>query len=302
MKTCRVFVLFALFFSICSCGPKPGDTGDDRLSIAPQPETEVSSVQDDQKGDEKKSILRANTLCEEKEYKKAVEIYQELLEEFNSADAAYNLGLTYETNLNKPSMALLYYSKFLSLESDSPDAEVVRSWIRRIQAAKTSLSVKPSMQEKKQSVQEVSESLPTLRSPEKQVLPERDLIASAIIREEDISSEKVGIAKSFLRTGLEHSFKGRYQEAIEDYLHVLDYYDSADAYYNIGVTYHRKLQLPEYAILFYRRYLKLDSFSETAKEVRKLLDKAETTLLMEKLLKEEQRKQKKKESLMIPSE
>jgi tetratricopeptide (TPR) repeat protein len=240
-------------------------------------------IQDIKEINEEKLILIANTLCERKEYQQAVEIYRKVLEEYNSADAAYNLGLTYEINLKNSSLALLYYSKFLSLEPRSPDAEAVRSWIEHIKKKKRTISESSEHEKDKM----VSETSAVITQPaEKKSSSKWTLRTGVPIFEDDIPSFQMDTAKEFLRTGNEHYLQGHYEQAIENFKQALNFYDSTDAYYNIGVTYHMKLKKPGEAIRFYRRYLDVDTYSDTAKEIRKLLEQAETELLMQRLKKE----------------
>jgi tetratricopeptide (TPR) repeat protein len=231
--------------------------------------------------DAEKLILIANTLCEKKEYRQAIKIYQKVLEEFNSADAAYNLGLTYEINIKNPSLALLYYSKFLSLEPNSPDAEAVQTWIEHIKKKKKS----PSKQMEEEKEEKAAEILPGLRSSEEKKTIKWAIRSGPPINEEDISYNRLKTAQSYLRKGNEYYIKEHYREAIEDFIEVLKYYDSTDAYYNIGIIYHQKLNDPASAIPFYRRYLEVDAYTETANEIKKFLEQAETSILMKKLQK-----------------
>jgi tetratricopeptide (TPR) repeat protein len=294
MNTCRVFlflvILWVVSFAVSSRVLEAKEADISKPSLANWLESvlgkDSSYISNAKEVNMENLILIANTLCEKEEYQKAIDIYQKALEEFNSADAAYNMGITYEINLKNPSLALLYYTKFLSLESDSPDAEAVRTWMQRIKKRKTS---EPIKQEEKT----FAEPPLVFEASEEKKPPKRDLRTGPPIHEVDIPANQMKVAKSFLRTGNEHYIKARYQEAIEDFMRVLDYYDSPDAYYNLGITYHQKLNNPTEAIRFYHRYLEVDSYGETANEVKELLEQVETSILMKKL---------KEESLKVPVE
>lgn len=288
---CRIFVFIAAlsvaFFTLAAQSLEAQDTPKD-LTLPGWLETTLGKespyIQDIKEINEEKLILIANTLCEKKEYQQAVEIYRKVLEEYNSADAAYNLGLTYEINLKNSSLALLFYSKFLSLEPRSPDADAVRSWVEYIKKKKRTISESSEHEKDKM----VSETSPVITQPAaKESSSKWTLRTGAPIFEDDIPSSQVETAKEFLRTGNEHYLQGHYEQAIENFKQVLNFYDSTDAYYNIGVTYHMKLNKPGEAIRFYRRYLDVDTYSDTAKEIRKLLEQTENELLMQRLKKEE---------------
>ena len=286
MNRYRVFVfsvtLWAVFLTVGTHSIKAEEK--ERLDLADWLETvlgpdhDLKNSREDKRISEVELILIANTLCSKKKYRKAVEIYKKTLEEFESTDAAYNLGLTYEINFNNPSLALLYYSKFLSLEPESPDVEAVRMWMQNIKKKKQ------TPEHKKEET--ASKTLP-MSSEGKKPLG-IVLRTGPPINKEDILPDRVETAMSFLRTGNENYINVRYKEAIEDFIRVLDYFDSTDAYYNLGVTYHLKLNNPEQAVRFYSRYLEIDSYSTTANEVKKLLEQAETSILFKRLQEEEE--------------
>ncbi len=288
INLCRVFVILVMLWvtslSIAPHRLEAQETGK-KSDLAGWLETTLGQdyldASEIKEVDEVKLILIANTLCERKEYRQAIKIYQKVLEEFNSADAAYNLGLTYEINIRNPSLAQLYYSKFLSLEPNSPDAEVVQTWIEHIKKKKES----PFRQSEEEKEEKVSEILPALRTPEEKKTKKWTIRSGPPINEEDISYNRLKTAQSFLRKGNEYYIKADYTEAIEDFIEVLKYYDSTDAYYNIGIIYHQKLNDPASAIPFYRRYLEVDAYTETANEIKKFLEQAETSILMKKLQK-----------------
>ena len=94
-------------------------------------------------------VLQGSRLCEQGKYKAAVAIYKQALKEYNSAHAAYNLGVTYEVNLRDMKQAIRYYHQFLTLEPYSNDAKQVRGWIEEIKAAHPYLTAqKPKSLEK----------------------------------------------------------------------------------------------------------------------------------------------------------
>ena len=288
MNRYRVFVfsvtLWAVFLSVGTYSIKAAEKDKKRVDLTDWlitvlgPDHDLKNSQEDKTISEVELILMANTLCSRKEYQKAVEIYKKTLEEFESPDAAYNLGLTYEINLNNPSLALLYYSKFLSLEPESPDVEAVRMWMQNIKKKKQTPTHKKE--------ETASKTLP-MSSEEKKTLG-IVLRTGPPVNKEDILPDRAETGMSFLRTGNENYINARYKEAIEDFIRVLDYFDSTDAYYNLGVTYHLKLNNPEQAVRFYSRYLEIDSYSTTAHEVKKLLEQAETSILFKKLQEEKE--------------
>lgn len=50
-------------------------------------------------------------------------------------DACYNLGILYDNYLGNPEKASKYYQQYLNIAPDSPDAALVRGWIKAIKDA-----------------------------------------------------------------------------------------------------------------------------------------------------------------------
>lgn len=50
-------------------------------------------------------------------------------------DACYNLGVLYDNYLGNKEKALKYYQQYLNISPDSPDARMVKSWMKAIQDA-----------------------------------------------------------------------------------------------------------------------------------------------------------------------
>ncbi len=182
-------------------------------------------------------ILQGNSLCEKGEYRGATAIYKQALKEYNSPDAAYNLGVTYEVNLRDMQQAVHYYELYLALEPDSNDAKQVKGWIEEIGFIYFVASKKAKT---------LDELPPKLR---------RRVIAD------------LRHAQDFYRLG-------EYQNAAENYLAVLEVYDSADACYNLGLIYDKKLNQKQQAIEYYQRFLVLKPTSPDIDQVRKWIKRA----------------------------
>jgi tetratricopeptide (TPR) repeat protein len=183
-------------------------------------------------------ILQGNRLCEQGKYQEAVAIYLQALNEYNSAHAAYNLGVTYEINLRDMDRALEYYREFLRLEPDSEDARQVRSWMEEIKT--TRVAVTPL---KFKSLEEVP---PMLKK----------------------------IIISVLKHAHDYYRQGRYNDAVNEYLQILEVLDSPDAYYNLGLIYDKKLNQKRQAIEYYQNFLVLAPNSLDADQVRRWIKEA----------------------------
>jgi tetratricopeptide (TPR) repeat protein len=187
-------------------------------------------------------ILQGNRLCEQGEYQQAVAKYRQALKEYDSADAAYNLGITYEINLRDMKQALNYYQQFLNLEPDSDDARQVRGWIEEIKASYPSIT--------------------TQRAKSLEDLPPQ-------LKQGVITNLKH--AQDFYR-------QGKYKDAVKHYLEVLQVYDSADACYNLGLIYDKRLNQKQQAIKYYQRFLLLEPSSPDAEQVRQWIKQAREAL------------------------
>jgi len=189
-------------------------------------------------------ILAGNKLCEEGKYAQAIEKYKLALERYNSPDAAYNLGVTYEIDLHDMEQALYYYNRFLNLEPDTDDARNVRRWIKEIKAAYPFLGA-----EKASSIEELP---PQTR---------------ALVIEE-------------MKAGHQSYREGKYQQALEHFQRVLEVVDSADVYYNLART-HEKLGNKGQAIRYYLEFLALEPNSPSAEEVRQWIRRTRAELRLQ---------------------
>jgi tetratricopeptide (TPR) repeat protein len=184
------------------------------------------------------TILQGNRLCEQGRYREAAEVYRRALADYNSPDAAYNLGVTYEVNLRDMKQAVIYYQKFLDLEPVSDDARQVKGWIEDIKAAYTQINFQQA------------------DSPDKLPPQLQNRVIGDLKRAQDFFRE------------------GEYKAAEEVYLEVLQLYDSADACYNLGLIYDKKLNQKQQAIEYYQRFLVLDPASPDAGQVRQWIQQA----------------------------
>lgn len=182
-------------------------------------------------------ILQGNGLCEKGEYRGATAIYKQALKEYNSPDAAYNLGITYEVNLRDMQQAVHYYELFLALEPGSNDAKQVKGWIEEIGFIYAVVSKKAKTLDE---------------------LPPK-------LRQRVIADLKH--AQDFYRLG-------EYQNAVENYLEVLEVYDSKDACYNLGLIYDKKLNQKKQAIEYYQRFLVLEPSSPDTDQIRQWIKQA----------------------------
>jgi tetratricopeptide (TPR) repeat protein len=186
-------------------------------------------------------ILQGNKLCEKGEYKWATAIYKQALKEYNSPDAAYNLGITYEVNLRDMQQAVYYYELYLALEPGSNDAKEVKGWIEEIGFTYFVVSKKAKTLDE---------------------LPPK-------LKQRVITDLKH--AQDFYRLG-------EYQNAVENYLAVLEVYDSSDACYNLGLIYDKKLNQKEQAIEYYQQFLVLEPSSPDTDQIRKWIKQAREVL------------------------
>ncbi len=187
-------------------------------------------------------LLQGNSLCGRGKYKEAVDIYKQALREYNSADAAYNLGITYEINLRDMRQALDYYQRFLSLEPGSDDTRLVKGWIEEIEAAYF-----PKVPPKPKKLEELSSRLKQL-----------------II-------DDLKLAREFYQ-------HGKYEAAVKKYLEVLEVYDSAGAAYNLGLIYDKKLNQKQKAIEYYQQFLFLEPSSPDKDIIRQWIKQAREAL------------------------
>ncbi len=187
-------------------------------------------------------VLQGNRLCERGKYQRAIAIYQRALKEYDSPDAAYNLGVTYEINLRDMKQAIYFYQYFLSLEPNSDDARQVWSWIKEIRTAYPSITP-----QKAKSLEELPPKL-------------RQKVISDLAQAQDLYRQ------------------GKHRDAVKGYREVLQIYDSADACYNLGLIYDKKLNQKHKAIEYYQRFLLLDPRSPDVERVRQWIEQARKIL------------------------
>ncbi len=229
------------------------------VGLAAQPESE-------------KLVLEANKLCEEGKYNDAVIIYKQALTEYNSAHAAYNLGVTYEVNIRDMKQAVYYYQLFLSLEADSDDSRQVKGIIKNIKAA-----------------------YPEIFVPKKDIIVQKKTPPPAVVNKtkkhkkakkvnslDDLDPETRKSAVIRLRNGQIFYKQARYKEAVDEYLEVLKIYNSADACYNLGVIYDRRLNFKKLALEYYKKFIQLAPDSPDTKRVQEWIEQANRSLASEK--------------------
>ena len=82
-------------------------------------------------GDAPALNLMGLALKAQKQYKKAAQQYQAAIKaDPKYAQAYYNQGALYATELNDKTRAYIAFKKFLALEPQGPRADKVRQWIR----------------------------------------------------------------------------------------------------------------------------------------------------------------------------
>ncbi len=192
-------------------------------------------------------LITANKACQAGDFQKAVSLYKKALSEYNSADAAFNLGITYEIDFKNREQASYYYQKFLQLEPDSEDSAHVKQWVKEVR-----LYLKHKTNQEKQTATPAKQSAPAAKRYLK-----------------DLPQDNIKAAQNHLKEGNLAALKGDYKTAIEHYEKVLTFYDSSDTYYNLGMIYAKKLNNNKKALFYYKKFLKLEPNSPQAKEIKR---------------------------------
>ncbi|MFQ5645796.1 MAG: tetratricopeptide repeat protein [bacterium] len=219
-----------------------------------------SQVSPDTAKEMKILLIKGNTYSESGYYKKALALYKEVFERYHSADAAYNIGVTLETNLDRPKEAIPYYIKFIMMEKEGEDVEQVKSWLKALQ----------------KQYREKRDLALLLRERSEKKTGIKELLSGRPINDESILSEsQKKEVEDLIKEGARAYWKNDFARAAEKYEKVLRFYDSPDACYNLGVIYEKKLQRYEDALFFYNRYLEIEPAGAPSNEVAKSIKRLE---------------------------
>jgi tetratricopeptide (TPR) repeat protein len=194
-------------------------------------------------------IRQGNSFFSNGQYEEAARAYKQALKVEASADAAYNLALTYHHRLNYYAKALHYYQQFLQMEPNAPEARQVKSWLSEVRY---------------QVFPEEGQKDPRFKRPSAQ-----DLIVEA--EPDDLDTQK---GNEFLR-------QKNYRQAIQAYERALGQKNSQVACLNLALLYDFELGYLQKAIFYYQRFLALAAHKPQEK-VAIWLAKAEATLRRKK--------------------
>ncbi|MBI5789070.1 MAG: tetratricopeptide repeat protein [Candidatus Schekmanbacteria bacterium] len=195
-------------------------------------------------------VLEGNKACEEGNYQEAVAAYEKAFVGYNSIDAVFNLGVTYEINIQDRKRALFYYEKFLQLKPFDTDTPHVRQWIKEIK-----------LYLDKEKIYDLSTNNPQSAKTSRMI--------------NDLSQETLDTMMQLLKQGNIAAVSGDYAKAVEYYSKVLEVYDSSDAYFNLGTIYAKKLSQPEKAVFYFQKFLELEPNSPQAEEIKQWIKKME---------------------------
>ncbi len=214
----------------------------------------------------KKLLELGKRYCEISRFDKAIAKYQEAFEKFNSPDAVYNLGITYEIDLGDKEKALYYYSRFLEMEARGVYSDNVRRWVNEIKA---------ELKKNKTSV-----GFAKNRSPlKKRVTLEGH--KEELHRKTSKKTAKDTVLKDvrmYKRLAFKEVRKKNYEKGVELYLKILELTPDSDAAYNLGLLYDHYIHNYEEAAYYYRKFLQLEPFSSDAGRVKEWLDRIEMEL------------------------
>ncbi len=201
-------------------------------------------------------ILKGHQACKRGDYEAGILAYQSALAVYDSAHAAFNLGVTFEVNMRDRVQAIYYYQKFLELEADSEDSPHVRQWLKELQLYLDNQPVAPPEQPPPAAETEPAKSKPRPRSLDQ------------------LDAESAKVARQHLKEGNLAYIRGDYQQAIEHYRKVLQIFESPDVYYNLGLIYAQKLQQNKQALVCYQRFLELEPNSPHAEKIKAWIKQA----------------------------
>ncbi len=170
-------------------------------------------------------IRRGNNLFSNGQYEEAARAYKQALKAEVSADAAYNLALTYHHRLNYHAKALHYYQRFLELEPKAPEARQVKAWLSEVRYQVFPEEVQKDSRFKRPSAQ--------------------DLIMEA--ESDDLETRK---GNEFLK-------QKNYRQAIQAYKRALGQKNSQAACLNLALLYDFELGYLQKAIFYYQKFLTL---------------------------------------------
>jgi len=211
----------------------------------------------------KKLLELGKRYCEISRFEKAISKYKEAFEKFNSPDAAYNLAITYEIDVNDKEKALYYYGRFLELESNSVDAENVKRWVSEVKhEIKKSKKKRSASLTRRYGKEEESSKPRNEQYTQKNNANQRD----------SKTNKKVRMLKKLANKEV---LKKNYAKGIEIYLQVLEMSSDSDAAYNLGFVYDHYMHNFEEAGYYYRKFLQLEPFSSDAAQVKKWLKRVE---------------------------
>ncbi|MFH0924860.1 MAG: tetratricopeptide repeat protein [bacterium] len=121
---------------------------------------------------------RGNNYAESGKFNKAVEEYERALAIYSEyADVLYNLGVTYDSDLNDNAKAIYYYTKFLEVEPYSTDARMVKKYLEK---AKRDIA--------KEKGEELKDNKVTISLTEPVVKETSSKVKGLIIRNYDVSA------------------------------------------------------------------------------------------------------------------
>jgi len=211
----------------------------------------------------KKLLELGKRYCEISRFEKAIKKYKEAFEKFNSPDAAYNLAITYEIDVNDKEKALYYYGRFLELESNSVDSENVKRWVSEVKhEIKKSNKKRSASLKKRYSKDEKANGAKKQKYAQKGRAGQQDLKIN----------KKVRMLKKLANKEV---LKKNYAKGIEIYLQVLEMSSDSDAAYNLGFVYDHYMHNFEEAGYYYRKFLQFEPFSSDAAQVKKWLKRVE---------------------------
>jgi len=208
----------------------------------------------------KKLLEIGNMYCGISNFERGIKKYTEAFEKFNSPDAAYNLGITYEIDVRNKTKALYYYKRFLELERESVYSSNVRRWINELTAELKKERKKDPMGG------DDNESREQKERKKASAYPKKDSIAPKRVRTLKKLANKEILGRN-------------YKKGVKIYKDLYDNYSDPDAAYNLGFVYHHYLHNYEDASFYYRKFLELEPFSSDAERVKSWLKQVEKRMI-----------------------
>lgn len=191
-------------------------------------------------------IRQGNNFFSNGQYDEAARSYKNALLVGSSADAMYNLAITYHHRLNYNAKAMYYYQKFLENDPKAPEATQVKKWLQEVRHKVFPDKVLPGS---------------ILDHP-----PIEEVMITANADDTD-----AGQGDKFLK-------EKNYRRAIKSYRKSLVNNKSVSACFNLALIYDFELEHLQKAIYYYQKFLAMAPNHPKANKVSKWMNEAKDLL------------------------